>query len=199
MAPDQGSPTRQAQPVPIVRRGRDGLEMALVQWWLLPYWSKERYVTFSAFNARAETVATVAAFREPFKRRRCLVPASGFFEWEPIAGQRHKQPWYFHPAHGNYFAFAGLWDRWRKDDQVVESCTIIVTRPNQTMARIHDRMPVILPSASWEAWLDPRNQDAPALQALLLPCADAALAAHRVSALVSNVRNDGPELIRPID
>jgi len=198
ISPDQGSPTRQAKPVPIIRQGTAGPEMALVQWWLLPPWSKERYIGYSTFNAKAETVATAASFREPFKRRRCLIPASGFYEWSVIPGERQKQPWFIHAVASDYLAFAGIWDRWQQGEQVVESCSVIVTEPNGVMRPIHNRMPVILAPDDFDTWLDPANHDVAGLKQLLRPCPDDVLSAYKVSRLVSG-RNDRPDLIEPIE
>jgi putative SOS response-associated peptidase YedK len=180
IAPDQGSPTRGApQPVPIIRCGEHGREVALAQWWLLPYWSKARFITYSTFNARIETVEKAAAFREPFRHRRCIVPASGFFEWQPVAGR--KQPWFMRPAQGDFLGFAGLWDRWHQGDVAVLSCTVLVGDPDEDGADIHDRAPIILAPELYDAWLDPSNQDPAQLMALLHANPGVPIARHPVA------------------
>jgi putative SOS response-associated peptidase YedK len=124
VAPQQGNPQNY---VPVLRADADGaLELIDMQWWLLPFWSKEARIKYATFNARVESVASSASFREPFRRRRCLIPARGWYEWQDTAGG--KQPWYFQAADGALLAFAGLWDRWQGDGQVIESCTIIRRR-----------------------------------------------------------------------
>ena len=130
VAPQQGNPQNH---VPVIRADADGvLELTDMQWWLLPYWSKEARIKYSTFNARIETVASSASFREPFKRRRCLIPARGWYEWQDLPGG--KQPWFFHAADNSLLAFAGLWDRWQGEAQAIESCSIIVGEPDAAVA-----------------------------------------------------------------
>jgi putative SOS response-associated peptidase YedK len=195
VAPQQGNPLRY---VPIIREREDGTaEAVAVQWWLLPFWSKEPRIKYSTFNARVESVTTAASFREPFKRRRCLVPAAGWYEWqETPAG---KQPWYIHPAHPEAAMLAGVWDSWERDGQVIESCAIIVGPANQAIASFHDRMPYVMTPDRFDAWLDRKSTSAAQVMELLQPVPDDALAFHRVSTRVSNARNDGAELIAPVD
>ncbi len=194
VAPQQGNPRNH---IPVIRADSDGmLELTDMQWWLLPHWSKESRVKYSTFNARLEGVATSSSFRDPFKRRRCIIPARGWYEWQSLPAG--KQPWYLHAANGDLLAFAGLWDRWEREGQVIESCTIIVGEANNAVRQIHDRMPLVMPSERQAAWLAPDLTDAGEVRALLQPVPDDAIACHRVSTKVGNVANDSPELIEPL-
>jgi len=172
----------------------------VVRWGLVPPWAKDRSVGNRMINARAETIATKNAFRKPFRRKRCLVPADGFYEWKRL-GPKLKQPYYFHRGDDEPFAFAGLWESWRdpddKDGPWERTACIITTSANSSMAPVHDRMPVILPGSAWQAWLDPANDDVEALQALLHPPPDDLLVAYPVPREVGNVRNNGPHLLDP--
>jgi putative SOS response-associated peptidase YedK len=176
-------------------------------WGLVPFWAKEAKVGNRMINARAETVATSGAFKRAFAKRRCLVPADGFYEWQRVPGRKNKQPYFIHRPDGEPFAFAGLWEVWRpKDDEGADeegaeplrSTTIITTSANEEMARIHDRMPVILPPSAWDAWLDPENDDLETLGQLLVPAPPALTILRPVSTDVNNVRNQGPHLTDPI-
>ncbi len=164
---------------------------AMVKWGLVPRWAKDPSIGTRMNNARAETVAEKPSFREAFRRRRCLIPASGFFEWK-LEG-RLKQPYYIHPAAGELLAFAGLWERWEGPGGPLETCAVITTEPNAVMAPIHERMPVILDPADYRAWL---SGTVP-LRPLLKPCAPARIAAHRVSRAVNGARRDDPGLVEP--
>ena len=168
------------------------------RWGLIPFWAKERGIGSRHINARAETVASKAAFRESFAARRCLIPADGFFEWQKRP--KGKLPHYVFRSDGDPLALAGLWASWRDPDteERVVSCTIITTEPNALVAPIHDRMPVILPAESWERWLDREFDDAVALQAMLAPSVEE-MAAHPVSTLVNSVRNNLPDCIVPLE
>lgn len=181
------APTQQ---VLAVRRPSGGdPELARVRWGLIPSWARDPAIGPRLINARAETVAEKPSFRAPFRRHRCLVPASGFFEWQHLPDGR-KQPFYIHGAHGSPLAFAGLWDHWQAPDgSVIESCAIITTSANTPMAAIHDRMPVILAPESYPAWLGP-DTPAETLQGLLRPCADDLLDIYPVSSRVNSPRND---------
>jgi len=193
VAPQQGNPGNH---IPVLRADADGvLELTDLQWWLLPFWSKEPRIKYSTFNARVESVATSASFREPFKRRRCLIPARGWYEWQALSDG--KQPWYFHAADSSLLAFAGLWDRWQHDEQVIESCTIIVGEPNTAVGRIHDRMPFLISPERQADWLSHAITNPQEARALLQPATDDEIVFHRVSKAVGNVANDGPELIEP--
>jgi len=194
IAPQQGNP---ANYVPVLRAGAGGQpEIVPMQWWLLPHWSREPRVRYTSFIARVEGVADAASFRVPFRRRRCLIPASGWYEWQELP--TGNLPWFVHPADGFPALLAGVWDRWERDGTVVESCSIITGEANDTVRRFHDRMPFPLPAGSHEAWLDPALTDATAAHALLQPVPADAVAAYRVDKRVNNARNTGPELTEPL-
>lgn len=167
-------------------------EAVNLRWGLVPMWAKDEKISYSTINARAETVASKPTFREAFKRRRCLVAADGWYEWQEV-GPKQKQPYRFTLNPEGPFAFAGLWERWERPEKVVESCTIIVTEGNELTKRIHDRMPVILDPADHDAWLD-----GSAGVELLRPYRADKLTYYPVSTAVGNVKNQGPELIESI-
>ena len=194
VAPQQGNP---ANYVPAVRQAEDGgLELVRLQWWLLPFWSKEPRIKYATFNARVETVAKAASFREPLKRRRCIIPALGWYEWQELPPG--KLPWYLHGADGELLAFAGLWDRWEGATGAIESCSIIVGPANAAFGKIHDRMPFVLSAERADRWLDRKLTDAGSAMELLQPNPEDAIAFHRVSARVSNARNQGADLIEAV-
>jgi putative SOS response-associated peptidase YedK len=175
-------------------------------WGLVPFWAKDPSVGNKMINARADSVTTKNTYRRSFAKRRCLIPADGFYEWQKVPGEKTKQPHYIERTDGEPLAFAGLWELWRPkgaaegdDSQLLRSCTIITGEPNDKMAEIHDRMPVMLPPSAWSAWLDPTNDDLDALGKLLVPAPPELITIHPVSTAVNNVRNDGPELIAPAD
>ena len=183
--------------MPIIREADDGREAAMARWGLIPYWHKGDIKAARMLNnARAETVATTASFREPFKRRRCLIPADGFYEW--TGDKKARLPWYISMGDGGPLTMAGLWDRWKPADgsQPVDSFTIITTGPNAVMLPIHERMPVFLDPHQFDAWLDPDTDPALA-QEMLKPYRDDALIAYRVSPEVNSNRASGPQLIEP--
>ena len=173
------------------------------RWGLVPNWAKDLSIGAKMINARAETLATKNAFKRAFQRKRCIIPADGFYEWKVIPGQKKKQPMYIHRADGDRFAFAGLWELWRNpnapDDEPVRTCTIITGQPNEMVSPIHDRMPVMLPPDAWSTWLDHDNHDLDMLGKLLVPAPASIIAVHPVSTAVNNVRNREPSLIDPID
>ena len=181
----------------VVRADDAGRRVEAYHWGLVPFWAKDPKVGNRMINARAETVATNGAFKHAFLRRRCLVPADGFYEWDKIAGSKVKQPYFVHRPDDEPYAFAGLWEEWGRtdDDPGLRSTTIITTTPNDVMARIHDRMPVILPAAAWAEWLDPSAQDAERLLRLLVPAPSSVTVLRPVSTEVINVRHDGPQLL----
>ena len=172
----------------------DGREARLMKWGLIPFWAKEAKIGARMINARVETLAEKPAFRNALKKRRCLVLSDGYYEWQKTPAG--KTPYRIVMDSGEPFAFAGLWESW-KDPQgnVVPSCTIITTAANKLLSPIHDRMPVILPRESEEMWLDPGIDDPALLAHVLASGPGDVLEAYRVSTLVNNVRNDGPELI----
>jgi putative SOS response-associated peptidase YedK len=173
-----------------------------LRWGLIPWWSKDAKSGSRLFNARGETVATRASFREAFRERRIIVPADGFYEWHKTkTGAR--QPHYFSRADGQPLAFAGLAERWRDknagpDAPVVRSCTVITATAGPDMAGIHDRMPVILDPATFDIWLDPANEDVEELRAFLRPPPAGTVVHHPVGPRIGNVRNNDPSLIESV-
>jgi putative SOS response-associated peptidase YedK len=167
------------------------------RWGLIPHWAGDAKIASRTFNARAETLTSSPAFRDALRRRRCVVPVESFYEWRREGSVR--QPYAIARADGLPLAFAGLWAGWRDPatDQVRRTFTIVTTTPNETMAPIHDRMPVILADDAWAAWLDPALAAGEAL-GLLEARAEPNLVVRPVSRLVNDVRNDGPELVIPI-
>lgn len=181
------------QPVPVVVRGHDGLRLGALRWGLVPYWADDPTIGNRMINARSETVDSKPAFKGPFRDRRCWVLADGFYEWREEDGQ--KVPIHFRRPDRAPFAFAGLWDRWRDDDGDVVSCTILTTEPNEAVRPVHRRMPVILPVAVRDRWLDP-DADPAELKSLLGPYPDT-LERQRVSTRVNRPENDDPSLLEP--
>ncbi|MGE0269621.1 MAG: SOS response-associated peptidase [Candidatus Omnitrophota bacterium] len=184
-----------SQNVPVFRIGpENNLECREMKWGLLPHWSKDSKSGYSTINARAETVKTKPAYRTPFKRQRCLIPADGWYEWQATQ-ERKKQPWFFHLPADRLFYFAGLWDHWqdKNSGEAIDSCTIIVTGANETVKPVHDRMPVILEPKNHDAWLDPGNTDSESLEKMLIPYGQNDLQTHPVSTWVNNPRFDGPQ------
>ncbi|MGI8710891.1 MAG: SOS response-associated peptidase [Acidimicrobiales bacterium] len=177
--------------------------VAAHHWGLVPLWAASPAMGNKMINARAEGLADKNAFKDAFRKRRCLVPADGFYEWRKRPGEKTKQPFYIHRADGEPIAFAGLWEEWkghdRSGDQRLRSASIITTTPNELMATIHDRMPVILPPAAWDQWLDPDNAEPDTLGKLLVPAPDDLLVMHPVATGVGNVRNQGAHLIEPVE
>jgi putative SOS response-associated peptidase YedK len=184
------------QPVPAIRRTGRGRELSLLHWGLIPPWADDPRIGSRMINARAESVATRPAFRGAFRERRCLIPADGFYEWKKT-GQA-KQPWHLGLKHDRPFAFAGLWEHWRRAGEAIDSCVIITTAANELAADLHDRMPVILPEEAWARWLDPDCDDPDDLQALLVPFPAGRMRAYPVSTVVNNARNESPECIEPV-
>ena len=171
-------------------------------WGLIPLWAKDAKIGSRMINARAESLASKGAFKSAFAKRRCIIPADGFYEWKKLPDGKRKQPMFIHHPDGEPYALAGLWEVWRgpeRDQEPLRSCTVITGTPNETMATIHDRMPVILPKSAWAAWLDRDNDDLEALGKLLVPAPAKLTLMHPVSTEVNNVRNDGAHLVEPID
>ena len=174
-------------------------------WGLIPFWAKDRKVGQKMINARAESLAEKSAYRRAFQKRRCIVPADGFFEWKKVPGQKAKQPMFIERTDGEPMAFAGLWEVWRpestRDDEStwVHSCTIITGEPNEVVAPIHDRMPVQLPPSAWSTWLDRDIEDVELLGKLLVPAPASLLTAHPVSPRVNDVRQRDSSLVEPFD
>jgi putative SOS response-associated peptidase YedK len=147
-------------------------------------------------NARAETLVERPLFRDAFARRRCLLPADGFYEWETLADR--KQPYFISRADGGILAMAGLWSTWRRGETIVRTCAIITCSANRIVGPLHDRMPVILPEEHWDLWLDRTEDDLALLHSLLVPAPDDLLRLRPVGTMVNSVRNNGPELTVPL-
>lgn len=185
-------------------------QLRVLRWGLVPSWAKDPSIGNRMINARMETVAEKPAFRRAFAARRCLLPADGYFEWYPTsqltaAGKPRKQPFFIRPKDGGSLAMAGLYEIWRDPtrgdddpDRFRWTCTVITTDAPDDLGRIHDRMPLMVERERWAAWLDPRTTGRDDLLGLLVPAAPGRLEAFPVSTLVSNVRNNGPELVEPI-
>lgn len=182
--------------VPVVWQApADGRACSLMHWGLIPHWAKEPSTRYRMINAKAETLTERPAYRSAFRHRRCLIPASGFYEWKPAA--HGKQPWYIRPAGPGLFAFAGLWEYW-EGDHTINSCTIITTPASKAIAAIHDRMPALMSREHFTAWLDPGYQDTSVLQQWLQPDDDIELEMYPVSKAVNNPATDNPGLIEPV-
>jgi putative SOS response-associated peptidase YedK len=187
------APTQKAL---VVARNHEGrAEAKMLRWGLVPSWAKDDRIGSKLVNARAETVAEKPSFRTAFKKRRCLVPASGYFEWKGEAG--HKQPYFIHDPNGTVLFFAGLWEGWKKpDDDWLHTFTVVTGAPGKVSGDIHDRQPVILPPDLWEVWLDGTPAEA---SATLAVAPEATLRYHAVPKAVGSPRNNGPELVEPIE
>jgi putative SOS response-associated peptidase YedK len=183
--------------VPIVRQDpkQPIRRLTLAKWGLVPSWSQDASAGAKMINARAESVNEKPAFRDSFRSRRCLVPASGFYEWRKL--EKGKQPFHVGLPDGRLFGLAGIWDRWKSPaGEWLKSCSIITVPANQTLADIHDRMPLVIREEDYDLWLDPGLKDAKALQELLEPRGNDALKTYPVSNRVSDVKNDDPECAR---
>ena len=187
-----------SQTVLAVRMGPDKGERLIVpvRWGLIPFWADDPGIGDRMINARSESITEKPAFRHAFKSRRCLIPADGFYEWKKEKGG--KQPYYIRMCDERLFVFAGLWDRWEKGDQPIESCTILTTSPNELVQPIHDRMPVILAQAEHDMWLDPDYPDSEGLLSILRPYPAEEMEAHPVSRRVNNPKNDDEGCVRSV-
>jgi putative SOS response-associated peptidase YedK len=188
------------QTVPIVRQHpkEPVREMSLVRWGLIPSWSKDSSSAAKMINARSETAATLPAFRDALKSRRCLIPADGFYEWEKKG--KTKQPYCFEVNDGNLFAFAGLWDRWKDPSgQWVKSCSILTTTANAVTEAVHDRMPVILDPDSYDLWLDPGMKNVNVASELLKPYDAPSMRCYPVATRVNHVANDDEGCSAPVE
>ena len=186
-----------SQDIATVRQDRDGRRVLKVErWGLVPHWAKDPAIGNRLINARAESVATKPAFRDAFRSRRCVVPADGFYEWSGRGAER--RPYIFRRPDRAMIGIAGLYERWiGEGGEVVDSCTLITTEANATLASFHDRMPVILAPSDYKRWLDRGQEDPEALTSLLSPCPPDWLEASPVSTRINNPRNDDPECLVP--
>ena len=184
------------QPVAAIRADADGRRsLELLRWGLVPHWAKDVSIGNRLINARAETVAEKPAFRQAFSRRRCLVLASGFYEWGDTGDG--KMPFFMSPVGGQCLAFAGLWERWHgSEEAAVESCVIITTTGNTTLEAVHQRMPVILDDNAQTSWLA-QDTSTDECRALLQPAPEGLLSIRKVRRSVNNPRNEGAALIEP--
>jgi putative SOS response-associated peptidase YedK len=194
--------------VPVVAESQGQRVLDVVRWGLVPSWAKDLSIGDRLINARAETVTTSNAFKRAFERRRCIIPADGFFEWQVVdnpdlpAKKKQKQPWFFRRRDREPLAFAGVWEIWHDpavgdDAPRIRSCVIITTNANDVVRPVHDRMPVLLPEKAWAEWLDRDNRDVGRLQTLLVPAPPAELEAWAVTTLVNKPEHNGPELLEP--
>ncbi len=186
------------QPIAIVRVAEGRRQFALVRWGLIPPWVNDPRKFTLLINARVESVNDKPAFRNAMRRRRCLVPADGFYEWKDD-GSGRKRPYAVRPKDGTPIAFAGLWETWSgPNGEEMETAAIVTTDANRELARLHDRMPAIVPPDAFEAWLDCANVDAVTAAALCVPARDDLLEAYEVSPAVNRAENDGPDLLAPL-
>jgi putative SOS response-associated peptidase YedK len=185
---------------PVVRLGPETgeRELTVMRWGLVPFWSKEAKAAFNTINAKAETIATSPAYREAWKRRRCLIPAEWFYEWHRI-DEKTRQPFAMGMKDGSLFAFAGLWETWKDKEtgKTLETYTIITTDPNELMEPIHNRMPVIVPRKDYGRWMAPADPAHLPVD-LLRPYPAEEMKAWKVSSAVGNTRNNNPDLVTPV-
>ena len=168
-------------------------EYTMLHWGLVPFWSKSVKTKFPLINARLEGIEAKPSFRSPFKHRRCILPASGFYEWKKV--EESKQPYFIRPADGRYFAMAGLWDHWLGENgEVINSCAIITTTANSLIREIHDRMPVILRIENLKTWIDPASSQNEILT-MLEPYPESLMEIFPVSSNVNNPKNNGPKCV----
>jgi len=194
------------QNAPVIINTGAARALAFFRWGLIPFWSKDASIANRTINARSETVASSPAFREAFKRQRCLVPVSGFYEWQPLEGSSRKQPWYIHAPDNSILFFAGIYDEWTPPEESkparpgapLRTFSILTTGANAFMRTLHTRMPVLLKKPQQDQWLD-ASATAQDLAPLLLPSDPALLTAHRVSTKVNSVRFDDPACIEPAE
>lgn len=176
---------------------KGGRELVALKWGLVPSWSKEPKTEYSTINARAETIEEKPTFRNAFRSRRCLIASDGFIEWQKKSDGT-KQPYFIGLADQKPFAFAGIWERWEREGQILESCAIIVTQANDLMKPIHDRMPVILSPEFYDAWMNPKETPSSNLKSLLLPYPSDRMKAYPISTVINSPLNDNSDLILPL-
>jgi putative SOS response-associated peptidase YedK len=184
-----------SQNIPIIRDTEARREMVMARWGLIPGWSKESRTKYSTINARIESAAEKPAYRTPFKRQRCLIPADGFYEWKQVNG--NKIPYHIRMRDGKVFAFAGLWDHWGGKDDSIESCTIIVMPSNDVMKPIHERMPAIIAHAHYDSWLNSSVTDKQEIMQYLTSAPSSQLTAYPVSTRVNSPGNNDERCIQP--
>lgn len=176
----------------------DRRKLRQLRWGLIPSWAKDPSIGAKMINARSETVAEKPSFRAAFKRRRCLVVADGFYEWQQQ--EKKKQPFYFRLQDAQPFGFAGLWEQWQSlEGEEIATCTILTTNANELMLSVHHRMPVILHPKDYDLWLNPQFSASDTLQQLLQPYSPEAMTAYPVSTVVNSPKNNNPDCIVPIE
>jgi putative SOS response-associated peptidase YedK len=202
------APTKQVYAV--LNRPDGPRDLRVVSWGLVPFWAKDPKIGSRMINARMETVGEKPAFRRAFAKRRCLLPADGYYEWYPTsqrtkAGKPLKQPFFIRPKDGSSLAMAGLYEIWRDKEKAEDdpsrflwTCTVLTTEAEDDVGMIHDRMPLLVERDRWDAWLDPERTATDDLAGLLVPAAPGRLEAYPVSTAVNAVRNNGPELVEPL-
>lgn len=184
------------QPVSVIYQVEEEYLMSDMKWGLVPSWSKEPTTAYSTFNAKLETAAEKPTYRSAFRHRRCLIPATGFYEWH--REEDHKQPYYFTLASGEEMALAGLWEQWKSPDgAMLNTCTIIVGAPNSLVGKVHNRMATIVPENLYEDWLNPKENIDYLIAMLTTPYPADKMKSRKVSTTVNSVRNQGPDLIKP--
>lgn len=174
----------------------EGWKAGFLQWGLVPVWAKDKKIGYKMINARGETLDEKPAFKRLLSHRRCLIVADGFYEWMKLNDR--KQPYRITVDNGKAFTFAGLWDRWKSEDEEIVSCTIITTKPNKLMDEIHDRMPVILNEEERDIWLNSSIEDKHILKDLIKPYPAEEMNAHEVSTIVNSPKNEVEDCIRPL-
>lgn len=185
------------QDVLVIRQNGGGSRYAeMLRWGLIPHWAKDPAIGHKMINARSETAHEKPSFRNPIRYHRCLIPASGFVEWSQENGS--KQPWYIHRKDGELLAFAGIWDSRKDAEGTIESCSILTTSANALVAKIHDRMPVILSASEYDQWLDRQITEAQQLEALYAPFPSDLLQAIPISTRINNPRHDSPDCLEPL-
>ena len=187
------------QPIEVIVQREDGRVLELHRWGLVPSFAQSLSVGTRHINARAETIATTPAFRTSFAKRRCVIPADGFYEWRRDPGSTRKQPYLIHANDDRPLAFAGVWSPWKdpRSGEWVLSAAVVTTHANETVKQLHNRMPVILEPSEWPIWADPEMRDPGLLMDLLQPAPDDLLTLTEVSTLVNNANNEGPALLEP--
>ena len=209
VAVDEHDPTWNVAPtheILAVAASKEGVRrLGTFKWGLVPSWAKDPSIGNRMINLRAETVSEKPSFKRTLAKHRCIIPVDGFYEWKQMGKGRKKQPFYIRSRDGTVLALAGLWEAWKEkdtsdaDDDWLRTCTIITTTPNKVLSPIHDRMPVVLPPEAWDAWLDRENDDVDALVKLLRPAPDDLLELYPVSTDVNSVRNNGEQLVMPLE
>jgi len=194
---DQNYNCAPSQQLPVVSNDNPGA-LSKYHWGLIPFWAKDKKIGYKMINARGETITEKPSFRNAFKKRRCLVPADAFYEWKRMTGSKEKIPYRIFLKDQPLFSMAGIWETWKNPEgEYIRSFSIITTTPNELMAEIHDRMPVILSKTDEKTWLESGNQEE--LLNLIRPFPVAGMDAYRISKLVNSPRNNSKEIIEKVE